>query len=340
MRSVTFQRWLYTNIIFGMILISSLILGLLMGSEPISMSEMVRIITDAQYRADSTNAAILLQVRLPRVLLTGLVGGILALCGVVFQALLRNPLADPFTLGVSSGAALGAYLAMLLGLQSTVLGFTAMPLMAFPGGLLAVWLVYMIAKVGGELPITGLLLAGVVVNAVLSALILFITSVLDADKVMNILVWVMGHIGSFDYRMIATLAFYTLASTVLLLMMAKPLNLLTLGEETALTLGLSVESIKKLLLLLATFLTGAAVSVSGIIGFVGIIAPHAVRMFIGPDHRLLLPASALAGASFLILTDAISRTALSPTEVPVGVLTALCGGPFFLILLKMKKVSG
>jgi iron complex transport system permease protein len=309
-----------------------------MGSEHIGPAETIRILTNMQHPPDSANAAILLQVRLPRVLLTGLVGGILALCGVVFQALLRNPLADPFTLGVSSGAALGAYIAMLLGLQSTVLGFTAMPLMAFPGGLLAVWMVYMIAKVDGELPITGLLLAGVVVNAVLSAVILFITSVLDADKVMNILVWVMGHMGSFDYPMILTLTFYTLTSGVLLLMTAKALNLLTLGEEAALTLGLPVEKFKKLLLLLATFLTGAAVSVSGIIGFVGIIAPHAVRMLIGPDHRLLLPASALAGASFLILTDTIARTALSPTEIPVGVLTALCGGPFFLILLKTRRV--
>jgi iron complex transport system permease protein len=340
MRSVTIQRWLYINGVFGLILIGAMLTGLLMGSESISPGEIVHILTNSQDRADSANTAILLQVRLPRVLLTGLVGGILAICGVVFQALLQNPLADPFTLGVSSGAALGAYLAMLLGFQSTVLGFTAMPLMAFPGGLLAVWLVYMIARVDRQLPVTSLLLAGVVVNAILSALILFITSVLDANKVMNILVWVMGHIGSFDYRMIGTLAFYTFVSIALLLMTAKPLNLLTLGEETALTLGLSVETVKKLLLLVATFLTGAAVSVSGIIGFVGIIAPHAVRIFVGPDHRLLLPASALAGASFLILTDTIARTALSPTEVPVGVLTALCGGPFFLILLKTKKMRG
>jgi len=317
-----------------------MLISLLMGAEPISLSEVARILTDMPHQTDSAKGAILLQVRLPRVLLAGLVGGILSLCGVVFQALLRNPLADPFILGVSSGAALGAHLAMLLGLQSTVLGLTAMQLMAFAGGLMSIWFVYLIAKSDGQLPITGLLLVGVVVNAVLSALILFITSVLDADKVMNILVWVMGHIGSFDYRMIATLAFYTLISGILILIMAKPLNLLTLGEESALTLGLPVERVKKLLLMLTTFLTGAAVSVSGIVGFVGIIAPHAVRMLVGPDHRLLLPASVLAGASFLILADTIARTALGPTEIPVGVLTALCGGPFFLILLKTKKVQG
>lgn len=338
MTHLTAQRWLGINGLFGLILIAAILISLLQGAEKISLDETVRILLSAQ-PSDPAKAAILLQVRLPRILLAGLVGGILALCGVVFQALLRNPLADPFILGISSGAALGAYLAMLFGLQSTVLGFTAMPLMAFGSGLLAVWFVYTVAKANGKLPITNLLLAGVIVNAVLSALILFITSVLDAGKVMNILIWVMGHIGSFEYRMIGTLAFYTLISGMLLLMTAKPLNLLTLGEESALTLGLPVERVKRLLLLLTTFLTGAAVSVSGIVGFVGIIAPHAVRMLVGPDHRLLLPASALAGASFLILADTIARTALGPTEIPVGVLTALCGGPFFLILLKTKKVN-
>jgi len=335
---MTVQRWLYINSLFGLILIISLLIGLLMGAEPISLSEVARILKGVPHQTDSAKEAILLQVRLPRILLAGLVGGILALCGVVFQALLRNPLADPFILGVSSGAALGAYLAMLLGLQSTFLGFTAMPLMAFAGGLMSIWIVYLIAKVDGQLPITGLLLAGVVVNAVLSALILFITSVLDAGKVMNILVWVMGNIGSLDYRVIGTLAFYTMISGFLLLMTAKPLNLLTLGEESALTLGLPVERVKKLLLVLTTFLTGAAVSVSGIIGFVGIIAPHAARILVGPDHRVLLPVSALVGASFLILADTMARTMLGPTEIPVGVLTALCGGPFFLILLKTKKM--
>jgi ABC-type Fe3+-siderophore transport system permease subunit len=333
------QRWLRINGLFGLILIGVMFISFLEGPEAISLGETVRILTFS-HSPDPAKSVILLQVRLPRILLAGLVGAILALCGVVFQALLRNPLADPFILGVSSGAALGAYLAILLGFQTTILGFNAMSLMAFGGGLLSIWFVYLIAKADRQLPITGLLLAGVVINAVLSALILFITSVLDADKVMSIVVWLMGHIGSFDYPMIGILAAYTFIGGVLLLMAAKPLNLLTLGEESALTLGLPVERAKKLLLVLTTFLTGAAVSVSGIVGFVGIIAPHAVRMLIGPDHRLLLPASALAGAAFLILADTIARTALGPTEIPVGVLTALCGGPFFLILLKTKKAIG
>lgn len=336
MNVLTLQRWIKINLLLVLGLAGVILFGLLQGSEKISVSEAIGIITSVN-QTDETKTTILLQVRLPRVILAGLVGGILALCGAVFQALIRNPLADPFILGVSSGAALGVYFGMLLGLQATILGFMAMPVMAFAGGILAVWLVYEIAKVGGRLPITGLLLSGVVVNAILSALILFITSILDAGRVMNILMWIMGHIGSYDYSTVAILGIYGLVGGSALLVFAKPLNLLTLGEEQAMSLGLGVEQTKKILLIITTFLTGVAVSVSGIIGFIGMMAPHAVRMVIGPDHRLLLPASALVGAAFLILADTAARTLLGPSEIPVGVLTALCGGPFFLFLLKFRK---
>ena len=336
MKVLTLQRWIKVNLLLLVGLMAIGMLGLLQGTETISFKETVKILFSAE-NADPTQSTILLQVRLPRILLAGLVGGILALCGAVFQALLRNPLADPFILGVSSGAALGVYIAILLGLQASLLGLMAMPVMGFLGGILAVWLVYQIAKVGERLPIAGLLLSGVVVNAILSALILFITSILDADSVMNILMWIMGHISSYDYGTLSILGIYGLLGGIVLLLFAKPLNLLALGEEQALSLGLGVEKTKKVLLILTTFLTGVAVSVSGIIGFIGLIAPHAVRMIAGPDHRLLLPASFLMGATFLIVADTAARSLLGPTEIPVGVVTALCGGPFFLFLLKSRK---
>jgi iron complex transport system permease protein len=333
---LTLKRWMAVNLSLFLGLMVVGFFALMQGTEEISVMDAIRIVGHIG-TVDSTQSAILLQVRLPRILLAGLVGGILALCGCVFQAMLRNPLADPFILGVSSGAALGVYLAMLFGLQATVLGIITMPVMAMIGGILAVGLVYQIAKVNGRLPITGLLLSGVVVNAILSAFILFLTSVLDAGQVMNILMWIMGHITAYDYATVAILSVYSLIGGAVLLALAKPLNLLTLGEEQAISLGLGVEKTKKVLLLLTTFLTGVAVSISGIIGFVGMIAPHTVRMVIGPDHRLLLPASALVGGAFLIAADTASRSLLSSGEIPVGVLTALCGGPLFLFLLKARK---
>lgn len=340
---LTLKRWVSFISLLTLVLTGTILFGLLTGTERISLMETIQIIQhgiDTDDPSLGPKAIILFQVRLPRVLMAGLVGAILALCGVVFQILLRNPLADPFILGISSGSALGVYLAMLLDLRIGLLGFAALPISAFGGGLLAVWLVYQIARIDGRLPITGLLLAGVVVNAVFSSLILFISSLLDANRVMNILIWTMGHIGSPDYKTIWVLLIYSLIGGALLFLFAKPLNLLALGEESAKTLGVPVERLKRLLLILVTLLTGAAVSVSGIVGFVGIIAPHAVRMITGSDHRLLLPASALIGAAFLILADTLARTIMGPVEIPVGILTSLCGGPIFLIMLRKKRGYG
>jgi iron complex transport system permease protein len=336
MKGLTLKHWIGVNALLAAGLAAVALVAVLQGTEHIGVREAAEIFARMD-GMDRTRTAILLQVRLPRILLAGMVGGLLALCGAAYQTLLRNPLADPFILGVSSGAALGVYAAMLLGLPATFLGFGAVPFAAFAGGIGSVWLVYQIARVGNRIPITGLLLSGVVVNAVLSALILFITSLLDSGRVMNVLSWIMGHIGSADAGTIGVLAVYSLAGGGALILLAKPLNLLAMGEEEAMSLGLGVEKTKKAVLLLSTFLTGLAVSVSGIIGFVGLIAPHAVRMVLGSDHRLLLPASALAGAAFLIAADTAARTLLGPVEIPVGVLTALCGGPFFLILLRVRK---
>ena len=334
-KTLTLERWVGIQAILLFILGLAILMGTLKGSEAVGFGEAIKLLTGTSDR--ESEKVILFQVRMPRVFLAGLVGGYLAMSGVVFQALLRNPLADPFILGISSGAALGAYAAIGLGLQASLLGFTATPLLAFLGGILSVWLVYQVAKVNGHLPTTHLLLAGVVVNAIFSALIMFITSVVEAGRVTTILYWMMGHLGSYDLQTLGVLLGLGLLITFGLFVLAKPLNLLTLGEESALTLGLPVDWVKRILLLLSTLLVGLAVSVSGLIGFVGIIAPHTARLLFGPDHRLLLPSSALMGASFLIITDTLARTLISPSEIPVGVITALCGGPFFLVVLKTHR---
>ena len=332
---LTFPRWIRIQLGLLLMLVAVIFLSLLHGAEPVGLQQMWHLVRGLS--VDEVQRTILFQVRLPRVLLAGLVGGALAMAGVVYQALLRNPLADPFILGISSGAALGAFAGIGLGLQSTLLGVGATPLLAFGGGLLSVWLVVQVARVDGRLATTHLLLAGVVVNAVFSALIMFLTSVLNPGQVTTILQWILGHLGSYDLPSLALLTGLGLVAASGLFLLARPLNLLTLGEEPAQMLGLSVEGVKRLLLVWSTLLVGLAVSVSGLIGFVGIVAPHVVRMLFGPDHRLLLPASALVGGSFLILADTLARILISPSEIPVGIITALCGGPFFLILLRRIK---
>jgi iron complex transport system permease protein len=259
--------------------------------------------------------------------------------GTSLQALLRNPLADPYVLGISSGAALGAGLALLLGLGTTVFAISALPLCALLGGLVSILLVYRIAAAYQHLPIHTLLLAGVILNAIFSALLMFITSIMDPNRSFGMMAWLMGTLTGPGFPALLVLAGYLSVGGLILFLQARPLNLLTLGEEPARSLGVEVERVKKTIFFTSALLTGAAVSVSGMIGFVGMVIPHAVRMVIGPDHRLLLPASALVGGMFLMIADTIARTIMAPAEIPVGVVTALVGGPFFIYLLMGRKGS-
>ncbi|MER3423340.1 MAG: heme ABC transporter permease [Nitrospiraceae bacterium] len=313
------------------------------GAEDVGFAEITRIlvhaIRDGLSSADSTDArtVILLHVRLPRVLLAFMVGGCLASVGVGLQGLLRNPLADPYVLGISSGSALGAAFAMLLGIGTTVLALSTLPLFAFIGGLLSILLVYRIAVSYGRLPMHTLLLAGVILNAICSALIMFVTSIMDPSRAFGMMTWLMGTLVAPGYPVLAALALYLGVGGLVLFRQARPLNILTLGEESARSLGMEVEMVKKTIFVISALLTGAVVSVSGMIGFVGMVIPHAVRMVLGADHRLLLPASALVGGMFLAVADAIARTLLAPAEMPVGVVTALAGGPFFIYLLIRRK---
>lgn len=340
---LTSSRWLATLGMLALMAIAVSVICLHFGAQPIGYGEIVRVVLDAMSRkpvdseVSTVTSTILLQVRLPRMLLGFFVGCSLAAVGVALQALLRNPLADPYVLGVSSGAALGAAVGVLLGVGTTVLADTALPVCGFAGGLLALGIIYRMAANSGQLPIHSLLLTGVILNAIFSALIMFITSILEPNRSYGMMVWLMGTLTAPTYGGLAGLVVYLTIGLVLLFSYIRALNILALGEDTARTLGIDTERAKRSLFVLAALVTGAVVSVSGMIGFIGMVVPHAVRLVTGADHRLLLPASALVGGTFLMGADTIARTMISPAEIPVGVITALAGGPFFVYLLLWRK---
>ncbi len=340
---LTVRRWAWTMLTLLLTGITLFLVCLQFGAQYVGLGEILRVLIQALWdgRVDrelvGTTGVILLQVRLPRVLLSLLVGSSLAAVGAALQALLRNPLADPYVLGVSSGAALGVSLAMLLGTGTTVLTLSALPLCGFAGGLLSLVIVYRLAASYGRLPVHSLLLAGVILNAIFSALIMFITSIMEPNRSAGMMSWLMGTLTAPAYPALAVLTAYLAAGVTALMRQAQVLNLMTLGDESARSLGVETERAKKLIYVIAALMTGAVVSVSGMIGFVGMVIPHAVRLILGADHRLLLPASALAGGLYLMAADSVARTLLAPAEIPVGIITALAGGPFFLYLLVWRK---
>lgn len=282
---------------------------------------------------DPTHVAIVRELRLPRLLLAMLVGGALALAGAALQSLLGNPLADPYLLGVSGGAACGTLAGAILGLTGR--GAFALPLAAFAGALLAVLLVGAGASHGGRLDRGRLLLSGVVVNALASAVLLFLLSFGDATRTQGFVFWMLGSLAGASPAAVATLAPYVAAGLVLLVPLARAFDALTLGDETAATLGVPVERVKRLAYLGASLLAAAAVAQTGIIGFVGLIVPHAVRRFVRP-HAALLVLSFLGGALLLVVADLLARRLFAPTEISVGAVTALVGAPAFLVLLRRK----
>ncbi|MHB1191414.1 MAG: FecCD family ABC transporter permease [Longimicrobiales bacterium] len=280
---------------------------------------------------------IVVELRLPRLLLGALVGGGLALAGATFQALLRNPLAEPYILGISGGASVGAVLVLALGLAGAT--SWALPLAALAGALLAIALVFRVATASGRtLDVRVLLLAGVVVAAFFSACVAFILSVSEARTVQGAVLWIMGSLAGASWASVGVTAAYTLPAASLLLTLARPLNLMAIGEETAHYLGADVEKVKRTALALAALLTAAGVAVAGVIGFVGLVVPHAIRLLVGSDHRALLPLSFLGGATFLVLSDIVAQLVLAPTQVPVGVITAFVGVPLFLVLLRRSLI--
>ncbi len=285
---------------------------------------------------DSAAKVIIFQIRLPRVLLGLVVGASLAVAGVIFQGIFANSLADPYIIGISSGAALGATLALMLGVGTTFFGFLAVPALAFIGAILTVLLVYNIAKVRGEISVSSLLLSGVAVGIFFSAMTSLIM-VTSSRELQGAIFWLMGGFSGRSWLHLSVAFPFLLFGLFIALIFARDLNLLVLGDERAGQLGVNVEVSKRILIIAASLMTAAAVSVSGLIGFVGLIVPHLMRLIIGAEHRFLILGSALSGALFLVLADAISRIVIAPSEIPVGITTALFGAPFFLFLLRRRK---
>jgi iron complex transport system permease protein len=316
---------------FGTLAALACLFGPLVGSTPISFSA---VFDRSIPYADNIDAQIFFVARLPRVLAAALVGASLALAGVVFQALLRNPLASPDTLGVSAGASLGAMMAITFELDFSMLGISAVPLASFAGSLGALAIVYGMsaARRRGTSTVV-LLLAGVTLQALLGAVIAFVQFVADFTQTFRNVRWLMGSLDVASFSPIAAALVPMTAAGVGFFMLPKVLNLISVGSDSASARGVNVLLTERLALVSASLATGAAVSLAGPVTFVGIIVPHLVRLIVGADHRLVLPATALFGAAFLIGCDLIARTIIAPLELPVGIVTAIIGGPVFLWLL-------
>jgi iron complex transport system permease protein len=316
---------------FGGLLLAALVAAPLLGTTSISL---VRVFDRSIPFADNADAQIFFVARLPRILAAALVGGSLALAGAIFQALLRNPLATPDTLGVSSGAALGAMLAISFHFDFAIAGLSSVSLSSLAGSIGALAIVYMLATARRRgLSTTVLLLAGVTMTAFFSALTLAVQYMTDFADTFRTVRWLMGalDVGSFT-PILAALPLIAVAC-VMVATLPRPLDLISLGADAAAARGVDVQRAERLALISASLVTGAAVSISGPVAFVGLVVPHIVRLVVGSDHRLVLPASALFGATFLIACDLVARTLFAPIELPVGIVTAVIGGPFFLWLL-------
>lgn len=320
--------------LFGLFTIVVLLLAPTLGSTSISLS---RVFDPDIPWTENVDAQIFFVARLPRVLAGALVGGTLAVAGVVLQALLRNPLATPFTLGVSSGAALGAMLAIAARLDLGILGGASVPLASFVGSLAATAIVYFLAtRVHGGLSTNVLLLAGVTLNSFFSALITFVQYLIDFTDWYRTARWLLGNLDVSSFGPIVATTPLVVLSFAMFAVLPRALNLLTLGEDVAAGRGVNVKRAQQIAFLSASLATGAAVSLAGPIGFIGIVVPHLVRLMVGADHRVVIPAATLFGAAFLVLCDLVARTIMAPVELPVGIVTAMIGGPFFLWLLVRK----
>lgn len=341
------KRFKTLLIIFPIILFISIILAVALGPvaiHPLTVWEIafshVPVLGDLVHE-DWTNANynIVWEVRLPRVLLGVIVGAGLSVAGTGIQALVRNSLADPYILGVSSGASVGATLVILLG-AFDLFGQYALSFAAFLGALLSVVLVFTLGQVSGRISTTRLLLSGIALSMILSAVTdLIVMTAPDDDKIHSALFWMMGSLVGADWKTLPIVGIAVVVTFIFLLTQSRPLNLLLMGEETAVTLGLNINVFRKVLIVVISLLTGVLVSASGAIGFVGLMIPHIVRLLVGSDHKKVLSISLFLGAIFMIWADVAARLVLAPEEIPIGVVTALSGGPFFIWLLRKSSYS-
>lgn len=324
-----------------LLLVVSIVLSVSLGSARLPLSEVWGILIHQlpfmpEGKFAQSSLLIVTEVRLSRVLLAVVVGAALALAGAAFQGVLRNPLADPYTLGVASGSSLGAAFLILFGLQM-VLGLWTVPLLAFVTGGITLVVVLLLARARGMMNVETLILTGVVVQAFLGAFVSFMVAV-SHSLVNQILFWLMGSLSGRGYEHVELVLPFLLIGLPLMIRYAQPLNLIALGERHAFHLGVQVERTKLVVLIVGTLLTAAAVSVSGVVGFVGLVIPHLVRLIVGPDYRIIIPLSAIGGSIYLLWADTLARMVLSPQEIPLGIVTALIGAPFFAYLLYRRKV--
>jgi len=328
---LTSGKVISVSLIMCAFLVVVIIFSLVLGTADVTFKHVIGIITGTMSQEDSMRM-IIFRVRLPRILLAGLVGFALSLGGVTFQAILRNPLADPFILGVSSGSAFGAVLAITFGLSFSL----GVPVMSFIGALLTIYLVMTLGSRKMGMESSTILLTGVIINAFFTAIIMFFISVSADDRLHTMLFWLYGDLSQSRYTQLMVIAPFILLAAILLYSFARDLNIITTGDEIASQLGVDVDRTKKIGLITISLLMGLVVAFSGLIGFVGLIVPHLARMAFRSDHRMLIPVASIGGAIFLIVADTLARTILSPSELPVGVITAFLGAPFFLILLRKR----
>ncbi len=339
--SKRFARWKIIIALLIVALILTIAIAAAIGPVQISPLDVYKIILQkiplvgGAIKVDTSpiNQEIILLVRLPRVLAAALVGVALSSSGAVLQGLLRNPIADPFIIGISAGASLGAAVAMVTGIGSSIFGLLySVPIAAFISAVGTVFLIYNLSRIGGSMSMLTLLLIGVAITSLFSALVYLIMLITNAQA-QGILFWMFGSLTMASWNYVYMAFPFIIAGLAVILYFARDLNPIALGEEQAHHLGVDTEMLKKILLACVSLVTAAAVSISGIIGFIGLIIPHIMRLLVGPDHRMLIPSSALAGAIVLILCDTLARTVMSPSEVPVGIITAILGCPFFIYLL-------
>jgi len=330
MSVLTPRRTLLTLLGLSLFLLVSAMLALSVGTTSISISSIFGVLTGNEQIADETTRTIILSLRFPRILLALVVGGSLSIAGATFQALLRNPLAEPYILGISSGGTLGAIIAITAGMS---LPYLTTPLLAFAGSGLVMLLVYMLGHRRGFVDPTTLLLSGVMIGAFFNAIILVLMSVAN-QEIRTTFLWLLGNLSGASYGWVLAVGIPSLIASALLIFHSRSFNSISQGDEDAMHMGIDVKSVRRRSYIFASLLTGMAVSVSGVIGFVGLLVPHICRLLFGPDHRLLLPASMIFGGAFLIVCDLLARTLMAPSEIPVGAITAAVGAPLFIYLLK------
>ena len=315
------------------------------GAASVSIEEANRILLNKLFHMNVSldgiskgNITIIWNIRFPRILLGFVAGAALAVSGAGYQGIFKNPMADPFVLGVSSGAALGAAIGIVCHFSFRLGVLNSTTLLAFAGSFAALILVYSISKVGRRVPVATLLLSGVAVNSTLSAVMSFIM-MMNKQSMDQIMFWTMGTLNGKGWSQITAVLPWVLTGLVMRLLSGRELDIMLTGEETATQLGVNIEFVKRKVLFASSLLTASVISVTGIIGFVGLVVPHVVRLFTGPKHRVLMPVSLVFGGAFLVICDTLARS-LTTSEIPVGIITSICGGPFFLYLLRKSKRGG